>query len=76
MKGQKFVQPELAEFGQKAMLPQVLESIEKSVQVLTYPEEEKSGMLFRLREAVAKQAPDLIAKALAEIGYKLVKGDS
>lgn len=75
-KGQMFVQPELAEFGKEPLLPQVVESIEKSVQVLTYPEEEKSGMLFRLREAVAKQAPDLIAKALAEIGYKLLKGGS
>ncbi len=31
-------------------------------------------MLFRLCDAVAKQAPDIIAKVIAEIGFKLLKG--
>jgi hypothetical protein len=75
-KGEMFVQPDLAEFGTAPLLPQVVESLEKSIQVLSYPEEEKNGMLFHLREAVAKQAPDVIAKAVAEIGFKLLKGGS
>jgi hypothetical protein len=75
--GQMFVQPDLAEFGKEPLLPAVVRSIEDRIQVLTYPsQEEKSGMLFSLREAVAKQTPDVIAKVLAEIGYKLLRGGS
>jgi len=32
-------------------------------------------MRFRLREAMAKQIPDLIAKALAEIAWRAFKSD-
>jgi hypothetical protein len=71
-KGQKFVQPELAEFGHQPMLPQVVKSLER--QILTYPEEDKAGMLYRLREAVAANAPELFAKVIVEIGSKLVAG--
>jgi hypothetical protein len=71
-KGEMFLQPELAEFGQRPMLPQVVKSIEDQIQILSYPQEEKDGMLYRLRDAVSKQAPDLIAKVLAEISLKLL----
>lgn len=71
-KGQKFVQPELAEFGQQPMLPDVVKSLEK--QILTYPEEDNAGMLYRLREAVAKNAPDLFAKVIVEIISKAATG--
>lgn len=64
-KGQKFVQPELAEFGQQPMLPRVVDSLEK--QILTYPEEDKAGMLYRLREAVAANAPEAFSKVIVEI---------
>lgn len=73
-KGQMFLQPELAEFGQQPMLPQVVRSLESEIQVLTYPQEQKDGMLYRLREAVAKQAPDVIAKVIVEVGAKIVGG--
>jgi hypothetical protein len=45
-RGQRFVQPELAEFGEPAMLPRVVKSLEDKIQVLTYPQEEKDGMLY------------------------------
>lgn len=74
IKGELFVQPALAEFGQEPLLPQVVKSLEESVRVSTYPEEEKSGMLFRLRDAIAKQAPDVIAKAITEVGFRILGG--
>ena len=67
-----FLQPELAEFGQRPMLPQVVESIERRIAVLTYPEEEKNGMLYRLREAIAKGAPELIAEVIVEVSSKIL----
>jgi hypothetical protein len=70
----KFVQPELAEFGRQPMLPQIVKSLEDQIQVLTYAQEQKDGMLYRLREAIAKQAPDVIAKAIAEVGAKILTG--
>lgn len=74
VKGQKFVQPELAAFGSQPMLPQVVKSMEDRIEVLTYPQEEKDGMLYRLREAVSKQAPEVIAKVMVEIGAKIFTG--
>lgn len=74
--GDMFVQPDLAEFGAAPLLPQVVESLERSMQVLSYPEEEKNRMLFRLREAIATQAPEVIAKVITEIGFRLLKGGS
>ncbi|MGB2677571.1 MAG: hypothetical protein WAN12_10870 [Candidatus Acidiferrum sp.] len=71
-KGQIYVQPELAEFGEKSMLPAVLKSVEERVAVLTYPEPQKQGMIHELRKAVAEKAPDLIAKVLVEIGTKII----
>lgn len=71
-KGQMFVQPELAEFGQPPMLPQVMKSLENRIQVLTYPQEEKDGMLYELRDALSKQVPDVIAKVIVEIGAKML----
>jgi hypothetical protein len=73
-KGEMFVQPELANFGNQELWPEVIRTIERSVQVLTYPEREKQGMLFRLREALSRQAPDLIAKVIVEIGSKIASG--
>jgi hypothetical protein len=68
------VQPELADVGREPLLPQVVHSLEQSIDVLTYPEEEKRGMLFRLRDAISKQAPDVIAKVIAEVGFKIMCG--
>jgi hypothetical protein len=73
-KGQMFVQPELASFGNQELWPEVLKALEKNVQILTYPQETKDGMLYRLREAVAKQAPDVIAKVIAEVSAKILTG--
>jgi hypothetical protein len=72
--GNIFVQPELAEFGNEPLLPQVVKSIERQIEVLTYPQEQKDNMRFRLREALAKQAPDFIAKVFAEIAFRAMKG--
>jgi hypothetical protein len=73
-KGELFVQPELAEFGTEPLLPQVVKSLEKSIDVLTYPEEEKNGMLFRLRDAISKEAPEVIAKVITEVCFKIMSG--
>jgi hypothetical protein len=71
--GEMFVQPELAEFGGEPMLPQVVKSLEDEIQVLTYPQEEKDGMLYSLREAIAMKAPDVIAKVITEVGFAILK---
>jgi hypothetical protein len=68
--GEMFVQPELAEFGNEPLLPQVVQAIER--QILTYPEERRSPFLFDLREAIAKNAPDIFAKLVVEILPKLL----
>jgi hypothetical protein len=70
--GWVFVQPELADFGRAPILPEVVKALEDKIQTLTYPPEEKAGMLFNLREAIAKQAPDIIAKVIVEISAKLL----
>jgi hypothetical protein len=72
--GEKFVQPELADFGKEPLLPKIVQSIEDRIAILTYPQEEKDGMRFRLREAITTQAPDFAAKVLAEIAYKAFTG--
>jgi hypothetical protein len=74
VKGQKFVQPELAEFGRHPMLPEVVKSLEDQIQILTYPPGEKEGLLFNLREAIARNAPEIIAKMLVEIGVSIARG--
>jgi hypothetical protein len=71
--GEMFVQPELAEFGREPMLPQVMRSLEHNIQVLTYSEAEKESMFYRLREAMASQAPDVIAKVITEVGVAIIK---
>jgi hypothetical protein len=75
-KGQKFVQPELAEFGRASMLPAVVKSLEDQIEILTYPPGEKEGLLFNLREAVARNTPELIAKMLVEIGAQIARGSA
>ena len=72
-KGVMFVQPELADFGERSVLPEVAKSLEKQIDVLTYPPGEKEGLLFNLREAFVKNAPDLIVKALVEIGVRMAQ---
>ena len=71
-KGQTYVQPELAEFGENSMLPAVLKSVEERVAILTYPEPDKQSIIHELRKAVADKAPDLIAKILVEIGARSI----
>ena len=70
-KGHIYVQPQLAEFGKPSMFPEVVKSIEEKIQILTYPQEEKDGMVYNLREAVAKQAPGFIADVLVKIMAKM-----
>jgi hypothetical protein len=72
--GQVYVQPELAEFGHISMLPAVVKSIESQIIVSSVPEPKKEGMIHELRKAVADKAPDLIAKVVTEIGWKLLGG--
>ncbi len=72
--GEIFLQPELAEFGQPSVLPAVISSLENRITVLSYPQGEKDGMLFELREAIAKGVPDVIAKVLVEVSSKILSG--
>lgn len=73
-KGQTYVQPELADFGDRQMLSAVVKGFEDKIAVLTYPEPEKTGMLHRLREALAEKGPDLLVKVLVEVGAKIAAG--
>lgn len=75
-KGEMFIQPELANFSNQELWPEVMKALEDSVQVLSYPDEEKQNMLFRLRDALAKQVPDVIAKVIVEIGSKIASGSA
>jgi hypothetical protein len=72
--GLMFVQPELAEFGRPSMLPEVVKSLEDQIQVLTYPPGEKEGLLYSLRDAIQRNAPELVAKILVELGAKAMRG--
>jgi hypothetical protein len=56
------------------MLPQVVKSLEDKIQVLSYPEAEKNGMLYRLRDVLAGEVPDIIAKVIVEVGSKALTG--
>jgi hypothetical protein len=73
-KGCIYVQPELAEFGKPSMLPEVVKSIEDKIQILSYPQEEKDGMIYRLREAVSKQVPGFLAEVLVKTVATMVTG--
>jgi hypothetical protein len=73
--GQTFVQPALAEFGREPLLPDVVKSIEEQIHALTRPTEEKETLLFKLRSAISKQAPDLVVKFLVELTSKMLKPD-
>ena len=74
-KGQTYLQPELAEFGERPILPAVVKGLEDKIAVLTYPEPEKEGMLHRLRDALAEKTPDLLVKVLVEAGAKIAEGN-
>ena len=65
-----FLQPELAAFGNQSLLPDVIKALEERIQALTYPEEEKEGLLYRMREAVARQRGDFIVKIIMEIASR------
>lgn len=71
--GNMFIQPELSDFGNQTLLPDIISELEQRIQTLTYPEEEKNGLLYKLREAIAKQSPDLIVKIMFEIVTQFVK---
>jgi hypothetical protein len=72
--GEIFVQPELAQIDNPSILPQLIEAIER--QVLTYPEVERDGFLFKLKDAIARNSPDLMAKLIVEVLPKLLTGAS
>jgi hypothetical protein len=69
--GERFVQPELAEFGREPMLPQIVNQIENRIEISHQSSEEKAGQKFKLREALASGAVDLIAKVIVEAGSKM-----
>jgi hypothetical protein len=68
--GEKFVQPELTEFGSRPFLPDVVNSVEK--QILSYPAEKRDSFLFELRDAIARNRAEIAAKLLVEVLPKLV----
>jgi hypothetical protein len=55
--GERFVQPELADFGQP-VLQTIVKTFEDQINILTYPEEDKESLKLKLREAVAKKLPE------------------
>ena len=63
--GERFVQPELADFGQP-MLKTIVKTYEDQIDILTYPEEDKESLKLNLREAIAKKVPELFVTFLAE----------
>jgi hypothetical protein len=71
--GHMFLQPELAEFGNQSLIPDIIKAVEERIQTLTYPEEEKNGLLYRMREAVTKQSGELIVKTITEIAAHYAK---
>ena len=71
-KGRMFLQPELAEFGQASMLPDVIMELQKSVDQLTIPESEKDNFMFRVRKAFVEHLPRGVVDAVfALIEYKI-----
>ena len=60
--GHMFLQPELAEFGNESLLPDIIKAVEERIQTLTYPQEEKEGLMYRLREAATKQGGEALVK--------------
>ncbi len=67
--GRKYVQPEVSDFGKISMLPEVVKALETDI--LTYPEEEKSNLIYRLHESVAKGSATVFKAIIVEIGAKL-----
>jgi hypothetical protein len=43
-------------------------------ETLTYPQEEKGTVWYQLFRAITRQAPDFLAKILAEVTYKVFFG--
>lgn len=71
--GRIFLQPELADFTNKSFLPDIIGALEEQIQTLNYPVEERDGLLYRLRDAVAKNTPEVIAKIIIEVATLYVK---
>ena len=71
--GSIFLQPELAEFTNASILPDIMESLEDRIKTLTYPEEDKKGLLFQVHEAFTKQKGELVVKALFEVASLVLK---
>lgn len=71
--GNIFLQPELAEFTNASILPDIIESLEDRIKTLTYPEEDKNGLLFQVHEAFTKQKSELVVKALFEVVSLILK---
>ena len=68
--GERFVQPELADFGQP-VLKTIVTTFEDQINILTYPEEDKESLKLKLREAIAKKIPDLFVTFLAEFAARI-----
>jgi hypothetical protein len=71
--GNIFLQPELAEFSNTSIPPDIIESLEDRIKTLTYPEEDKNGLLFQVHEAFTKQKGELVVKTLFEIASLVLK---
>lgn len=69
--GAVLVQPELAQIDDPNIFPHVIDSVER--RVLSYPDTpQRAGFLLQLREAVAKNTPELVAKLLVEVLPKVL----
>lgn len=73
--GEMFLQPELAEFRDTSLLPEIIKNLEERLgQVITIPEIERSGLGYKLRKSVADVAPKVAAELIATILLRLNQG--
>jgi len=70
--GEIFLQPELAEFGNRPATHQVVNYILNKIEISSHPTEEKAGWIYKLRAAAADQGTDLLAKVIVEAGSKFL----
>jgi hypothetical protein len=70
--GEIFVQPELAEFGNRPATVQVVNYILNKIEISVESPEEKASWAYRVRSAAAEQGTDLLAKVIVEAGKKFL----
>ena len=70
--GEIFLQPELADFGDRPTAIQVVNHFITKIETSSSPPEEKATWVYKLRSATADRATDLLAKVIVEAGAKFL----